>query len=352
MKKVISTMTVFLLFGFSMIIVSCSQKAPQESILAEFKGGTVKADELEQEISELSEWKQKQYKDQAGREEYLTLMAESRMLLQVAVEAGLDKDPEIVKQTREYKDQLIVKELVKREVDDKVKLTDADLKQYYEEHKADHVEPEKVAVTEITVKDEEKAKEIMEKIKGGADFTELAKEMNAKGESFGPGQGNEGKTRPFSRESFSAQEFVEAAFSLDVGEMSDIIVQPIRDETYYMIVRLDERIPSRQKEFSEVESRISRDVEKEKKKERMDEWLETLKVDKKFYVYPDRIPKVEIEEEKTAETAETESEQVTNQPAAGSTTLGEEAKEEETSGEQKVPDEAAEEEKPDIEEGK
>lgn len=343
MTKAISTMIVFLLFGFSMLIVSCSQKVPQENILAEFKGGTVTADELEQEISELSEWKQKQYKDQAGREEYLTLMAESRMLLQVAVEKALNKDSEIVKQTREYKDQLMVKELVKREVDDKVKVNDADVKQYYEENKADYLEPEKVAVTEITVKEEEKAKEIMEKIKGGADFAELAKEMDAKGESFGPGQGNEGKTRPFSRDSFSAQEFVEAAFSLGIGEMSDIVVQPVRDETYYMIVRLDERIPPRQKEFSEVESKISRDVEKEKKKERMDRWLETLKVDKKFYVYPDRIPEIEIEEEKTAEIAETESEQ---EPP------GEEAKEEESSGEQKVPDEAAEEEKPDTKEEK
>ena len=121
--------------------------------------------------------------------------------------------------------------------------------------------------------------------------------------------------------------------------MSDIIVQPIRDETYYMIIRLDERIPPRQKEFSEVESAISRAVEKEKKKERMDKWLETLKVDNKFYVYPDRIPEVEIEEEKTAETAETEGEQEVP---------GEEAKEEETSGGQEAPDKAAEEEKPDT----
>ena len=319
MKRLILVTVVFLILGFFMLVSSCSQKAQvqQENILAEFSDQVVTVGELEQEIFELSEWKQSKYKDQAGREEYLTLMAESRMLLEAAIEKGLDKDPEVVKQTREYKDQLIVKELVKREVDDQVTVTDEDLEKYYEEHKADYMEPEKVVVTEITVKDEEKSKEIMEKIKGGADFTELAKEMDAKGESFGPGQGNGGKTRPFSRDSFSsAQEFVETAFSLEVGQMSDIIAQPIRDETYYMIIRTDEHIPSRQQEFSEVESKIRRAVEKQKKKDRMDKWLETLKVEKRFQLYPDRIPKVveeaaEAEEEKAEETPETEAEQET-----------------------------------------
>lgn len=309
-----------MLLGFSMLVSGCSQKAQvaQENILAEFSDQVVTLDELEQEISELPEWKQSKYKDQAGREEYLTLMAESRMLLQVAIEKGLDKDAEIVKQTREYKDQLMVKELVKREVDDQITVTNQDLEKYYEEHKADYVEPEKAVVTEITVKDEEKANEIMEKIRGGADFTELAKEMDAKGESFGPGQGNEGKTRPFSRDSFSsAQEFVETAFSLEVGQMSDIIVQPIRDETYYMIIRADERIPSRQQELSEVESKIRRTVEKEKKKDRMDKWLETLKVENRYQLYPDRIPEVaeeaaEVEEEKGEETTEAPDEQETS----------------------------------------
>ena len=332
MKRTISVITISLILGLSIFLGGCSQKVQQENVLAEFKDQVITVDELEKEISELPEWKQSTYKDQAGREEYLTLMAESRMLLQVAAENGLHKDPEIVKQTSEYRDQLMVKELVKREVDDKISVTDIDLRKYYEEHKTDYVEPEKVTVTEITVKDEEKAKEIMDKIKGGADFTELAKEMDAKGESSGPGQGNEGKARPFSRDSYSsAQEFVNTAFSLEVGGISDIIVQPIRDETYYMIVRLDERSPSRQQEFSEVEDRISKIVEKEKKKERMDKWLETLKVESKFYIHPDRIPEP-VEAEKVEEAAE-------------------EAGEQETSGEE-TSGEAVEEKKPDTEEEK
>jgi hypothetical protein len=372
------------------LVGGCSQKVQQENILAEFDGQVVRVDELEQEFSELSQWEQNKYKGQEGREEYLTLMAESRMLLRAAVEKGLDKDSEIVDQTREYRDQLMVKELVKREVDDKSTATAGELKSYYEEHKADYIEEEKVTIAEITVEDEEKAKEIVEKIEGGADFGELVKEMADKGESVGPGQRKGGEVT-FGRKAYSSTpEFVNVAFDLEKGAISDIIVQPMasallfsvdlkfqtdldggnlsedlrqefenneitlsqdasisvggrsgrwliapgltggRDDegnntwyivekdaredsklgiystrVYYMIIRAEDRIPSRQQELSEVESKIRRIVEKQKKKDRMDKWLGALKAEKKFQLYPERIPKVaEAEEEKAEETVE------------------------------------------------
>ena len=346
MKRFMSVSTVFLLLCSFYIFSGCSQKAQPENLLAEFDNQVVTVEEFEKEISELSDREKRKYEGKEGLEEYLALMAESRMLLDVAREQGLDKEAEMVKQIEDYKDQLLVKELVKREVDDKVVVTDADQSRYYEEHKADYVEPDKVVVTEITLKDEDKAKEVMEKIKGGADFTELAKELDATGETFGPGKGSEGKTRPFSQDQFrTAQEFASAAFNLEVNQMSDIIVQPLGEETYYMIVRLDERIPSRQKEFSEVEKNIDRIVQKERKKERMDLWLKTVKVEKRFQLYPEKIsvPVEVIEEVTTTEEAATEATEEKTEETKAET---EEAKEPvEANDEQETSDETPEEKK-------
>lgn len=298
MKRNILLVSMFVILAF--LIIGCSNKVSEKQILASFdKKQVVTADELNKEISELPEWKQDKYKDQAGREEYLTLMAESRMILQVASERKLEKNPEIIKQVKDFQDQLMRDEFAKREVDDKVKLSDGDIEVYYGTNKTKYVEPERVTVTEITMKDEAKAKEVMEKIKTGADFTEIAKEMDAKGESFGPGQGNEGKTRPFSRDSYSsAKTFVETAFNLKPVEMSDIITQPIGQDTYYMIIRADEHLPSRQKELSEVKDEITRTAENEAKDERKSKWLDELRKEKKVQLFPDRIPKdPEVKEE-------------------------------------------------------
>jgi len=334
MKKAIYITATFLIFGLVIFLNGCSKKVQEGDVLAEFNGQVVKLDELEKEISELASYKQKKYQDKAGREEYLVLMAESRMLLKVANDAGMDKDEAILKELQDYKDQLVVKELVKREVDDKVTLIDGDLTRYYEGHKEDYLIPEKVIVTEITVKEEEKAKEIMAKIKAGADFTELAKEMDATGETFGPGQGNEGKTSPFSLAQFSnAKEFAEACFGLEVGQVSDIIVQPLRDTTYYMIARLDERVAPKQQEYDEVKDRIKRLVEKEKKKERMDKWLADLKEKHNFKLYPERIPEVPVLEEEKAAEEKTEKAEETEKPA------------EEKTGAEETPEKSAEENK-------
>lgn len=352
MRKIISVGIIFLLLGVSYILTGCSQKVASENLLAEFGDQIVTLDEFQSEFSELSDREKRKYKGEEGLEEYLLLMAESRMLLETAVDRGLDKDKEIVQQIADYKDQLIVKELVKREVDDKVDVTESHLSDYYEAHKEDYVEPDKVIVTEITVKDEEKAKEVMEKIKGGVDFTELAKEMDENGESSGPsGSGSEGKTRAFSADSYrSAQDFVDTAFALEVNQISDIIVQPMGEDTLYMIVRLDERVPSRQKELSEVEKRIKRIVKKEQKKELMDTWLGKVKAEKKFQLYPERLPEPEPEAEKPEKKAETETEKAETETEKTGTEAEKAGTEAEKAGteiektdEQKTSDEAVEE---------
>ncbi len=299
MKKITILTSFFILV--SVLMIGCSQKVRQEDILVKFDKQIITVSEFEKKLSELPEWKRDRYKDQAGKAEYLNELAEEKLITLAAKDRELHKDPEVIKQVNEYRDQLMLKELVKREVDDKIKITDADLEKYYSEHKEDYIEPEKVVVTEITLKDEAKAKEVLEKIKSGVDFTELAKEMDSKGESFGPGAGNGGKTRPFSRDSYSsAREFVETAFKLKPGEMSDIIVQPLGQDTYYMIIRVDEHNPSRQKELSEVKDQVESSVEREKKKERLYQWLDEVKKERKFQLFTERIPKVpeKVEEDK------------------------------------------------------
>ncbi len=313
------------------------KKAEKDIILAKIGKQVITLSELENNISEMPGWKQQRYEGQDGRKKYLDELIEEKLLLLEATERKLDKTPELAKQIKEYRDQLMLKELVKQEVDDKIKVEDADIEKYYNEHKEEYIDPEKVTVTEITLKDEEKAKAVLEKIKAGADFTELAKEMDSKGESYGPGQGNEGRTRPFSRDSYSsAREFVEKAFSLEIGEISDIIVQPIGQETYYMIVRVDEHTQPRQKELSEVKDDISWTVERNKKRERIDQWLEQIKKERNFKIYPDRIPKPK-EEAKPVET-----EEISKEGQLGS---------DETGSETQQPDAQTENDSPDTTEG-
>jgi len=279
----------------------------EDAVLAKIGKDRISLSQINKDISEMQAWKQDRYKGKEGKTKYLDELIEEKLITLAAYGQKLQDDAEISRQVKEYKDQLMLKELVKQEVDDKIKIEDADIQKYYDEHKEDYVDPEKIVVTEVTLKDEEKAREILEQIKNGGDFTEIAKELDAKGESFGPGMGKEGKTNPFSTKSYSsAKEFTEIAFNLKVGEVSDLFTQPMGQETYQMIIRKDEEMPSRQKELDEVKDNVKREVEREKKRARIEEWLDGMKKEMKFEIFADKIPAPVVEEEKPKEEGATQ----------------------------------------------
>ena len=82
-------------------MLGCSGKANaiDGTVIAEFewKGKhQITLEEMMQEISELPEYKQNQYaKSKEGLVEYMTLMAESRLILLMAKEQDLDQKGEI-----------------------------------------------------------------------------------------------------------------------------------------------------------------------------------------------------------------------------------------------------------------
>ena len=324
MKKTFLWLTFLGLALMSLSIVSCGTKeveATDGMVLAEFDWNgehhIVTLEEMEQEISELPEYKQDDYEGKEGKEEYLTLMAESRMLLFVAKDRKLDEDPEILKKVDEYLHQLMVEKITEMEVDDKVKWTEAELKQYYEEHKEDYIDSEQVKVTCLTVDDEERAQELMNEIKDGKDIAELAKELSEKRENVGPGGGNNGDTGFFSRNSYSvAKDFVEMAFAMEIGEMTEEVLEQDVDSpdgatTYYMIFRKEDHKQERQKEFTEEDVRkdVEREVERAKREQLMNEWLDSLKEKAKIQLYLDKVVGEPEEEEQVGEEQEPEAEE-------------------------------------------
>ena len=95
-----------LLLILSVTLSGCGGKANavEGTVIAEFewKGKhQITLEEMMQEISELPEYKQKQYSEtKEGLEEYMTLMAESRLILMMAKEQDLDQDGKIQKKVQ------------------------------------------------------------------------------------------------------------------------------------------------------------------------------------------------------------------------------------------------------------
>jgi foldase protein PrsA len=99
-----------------------------------------------------------------------------------------------------------------------VQVSDADIAEYYESHKADYTIPEKVRASHILVETEQDAEEIIELLAEGADFEGLARERSLDTYSAEVG----GDLGYFPRGAMVV-EFEQAAFSMAVGETSGIV---------------------------------------------------------------------------------------------------------------------------------
>ena len=300
------------------VFYSCGDKAigADGTVIAEFEWNGkqhITLEEMQQEISELPEYKQRQYQDKEGLETYMLLMAESRLILNLARDQGLNEDPEILKKVQDYLHELMVKKITAQEIDDKLALNEQDYLEYYEAHKEDYVRPEQVRLMCITLTDKVRADETYAQITGGRDIAEVAQELSDKGELVGPGANpaSPGDTDYISRDSFPAgtEPFLDAAFGAEIGTMHDgVIAVDVQGQMYYMMFRKDEARDAYQKPFDEEDVRrnVERKVEREKRQALMDEWIRQLRERAEVKTYTDRIPEAPSEEEAAEDEPEAE----------------------------------------------
>ena len=300
------------------LLTGCGDKAigADGTVIATYewdgKPHHITLEEMQQEISELPEYKQRQYQDKEGLETYMLLMAESRLILSLARDQKLNEDPGILKKVQDYLHELMVKKITAQEVDDKLALTEDDYLRYYEAHKEDYVRPAQVRLLCITLTDKARADEVFAEIKAGKDIAQAAQELSDRGELVGPGANpaSPGDTDYISRSAFpeGTEPFLDAAFAAEIGALHDGVIEvEVQTQKYFMMFRKDEARDAYQKPFEEedVRKNVVRKVEREKRNTLMKEWVTQLRDSAEVKTYNDRIPETD-EETSELEPVETE----------------------------------------------
>jgi foldase protein PrsA len=171
-------------------------------------------------------------------------------------------------QARDAIRQQLVSQALFKKVTGSVTVSDAAIKDYYNTHKTQYVQPETREVRHILVTKKALADSLYQQVKSGGNFAKLAKQY-----SKDPGSAaNGGKLTVSKGQTVPA--FDKTAFSLKNGEIS----QPVHTQYGYHIIQALSAIkPATTTALAQVRASIKQQLEQQKKNDKITKWLEDTK---------------------------------------------------------------------------
>ena len=189
--------------------------------------------------------------------------------------AALEKEGITEEKVRaQVEKEMMVQKVVATKVTEASKISEKDLKEYYEKNASKFKQPESVKLRIISAKDEKKAQDILARIKAGEDFGDLAYKMSE--DSYRVKSGDIG----YMHKGRMLPEIEEAAFKLKVGEISDLIKA---DNNWY-IIKLEDKKPEHQLPFEEAKDKLKKELETTRAQELKEAWITDLRAKAKIEV--------------------------------------------------------------------
>ena len=167
------------------------------------------------------------------------------LLFQEAKKSGVDKKAEVAAQAEVMRQTIIIRAYV-QEFTKKHPISDAQLKSQYDAIKMQLGDTEYKA-RHILVKEEGEAKLIVENLKKGAKFDELAKQ------SMDPGSKDNGGDLGWSSPGNFVKPFATALTTLGKGKYTET---PVKSEFGYHVILLDDTRPLTPPPFEEIKPRL------------------------------------------------------------------------------------------------
>lgn len=252
------------------------EHAASGEVLAKINGKVITTEEFKKEQENLPPYLKASLEDKEGKKKLLDNLVTRELILQKAKKDGLDKDAAVVSKLDEIKKTLTIEALLKKDVEDKVSFTEKEAEEYYNSHKEEFKDGEKVKVSHIMVKTEKEAVDILDKLDKKENFEKLAKKY-----SIGPTASKGGDLGYLERGATGVPEFEDAAFKLKkAGEVSPVLSAGAA----FHIIKLYDRKDVEPQPFNKVKERIITSESKKKQKELFDALINSLRKDAKLEI--------------------------------------------------------------------
>lgn len=295
--KVISTTKLFTATLCVAALVGCqggstsggakTEGKKEGKVLAEVNSGSITTGDFDRELKNLPEYLKAMADTPQGRKEMLDTMVIRELILQQAGKDGLDKGAEIEEKLQDLKKRLIVESFLKKKVEVESKVSDEDMKKFYEQNKDKFKSGEQIKASHILVKTEKEAKDVQAQLKAGGNFEEVAKKSSVDSSSA-----KGGDLGWFGKGSM-VPAFEKAALVLKEGQISDVV----KSDFGFHIIKLTGKRPAGVRPFEEVKEQIKGAIMPTKQQEVFQKIKDELKKTAKITIKEDVLNNVSVKKE-------------------------------------------------------
>lgn len=156
----------------------------------------------------------------------------------------------------------ILDQYMKERIADNIKLTDDEIKEYYQTHKSEFHEPARAIVRQIVLASESEAKKVRARV-NSSNFESIAREV-----SISPEAKDGGRLGPFAKSDMPS--VFDVAFTMSPGE-----IQGILKSTYgFHIIMLERKFPKADLGFEAAKGRIQDILKQKREDEEYKKWVE------------------------------------------------------------------------------
>jgi len=182
---------------------------------------------------------------------------------------------------------LLIQELIDTQIVEKVVIPEKEVKGYYDSHPDSFKQPEQVRASHILMKVDpqvdaakkaaarKKLEELRQRLLKGEDFVTLAREF-----SEGPSSVKGGDLGYFGRGQM-VKPFEDAAFALDIGELSDVV----ETRFGYHLIKVTEKKPETIIAYADIKERLQQYLKDEKVQQEVSAYVEDLKTKAKVETF-------------------------------------------------------------------
>ena len=251
---------------FAMMLFAGPVRA-EDKVLAKVNGSEIRQSDVALAVEELGPSLAQM--DPATKDEnVLAFLIDMKIVAKAAEDKKIQDNDDFKKRLAFTRNRLLMDSLLASE--GKAATTDEAMKKVYEEASKQISGEQEVRARHILVETEDEAKGIVEELKKGADFAELAKKK-----SKDPGASDGGDLGFFTKEQM-VPEFSAAAFALEPGKISD----PVKSQFGWHVIKVEEKRNRKPPDFDQVKGQIETYVTRKAQAEYVGKLREAAKVER------------------------------------------------------------------------